>query len=71
MTKPATPLKMWAAVFIAADGRCTESIHSGTIRHTRKEARAAYLQVWAPGSAKLALSWVRFQRVVVSVEGST
>lgn len=62
---PARPVAMWAAVVRSTR---TEWIHYLTIRRTRAEARAAYLEQWEPEYRPKALKNVRFAKVVISLE---
>lgn len=62
--KPAKPITMWAAVVSNPRG---EWIHRNTLRRTRKEARAAYLDQWAPWTHKKVLKRIRFARVTVAL----
>ena len=57
------PISMWAA--ICRNPRA-EWVMGHAIRHTRSEARAAYLDTWLPEYQKKALTHVRFARVVVA-----
>ena len=57
------PIVLWAAII---DSKRSAWIHWHTIRRTRKEARAAYLEMWGDKYHKQALKNVRFARVIVS-----
>ena len=69
MTKPATPITMWAAVRIASSPGRRDWIHYHTVARTRAEARKLYCAMWDEEYQRRALAEVRFQRVVVSLEG--
>jgi len=64
-------LLLWAAVSIPGPRSRSRWIHHHTIRRTRRESRAAYVEGWNPDYVHEALAWVEFRRVVVSVQEAT
>jgi hypothetical protein len=57
------PATMWAAII---NGKRSAWIQPHAVRRTRREARAAYLNMWDNKYHKQALKHVRFARVIVS-----
>jgi hypothetical protein len=63
MSAPAIEKRLWAPIRINARG--PDWPIYAFIRHTRREAKAAWLESWSPEHREQALEGIRFARVAV------